>query len=270
VRDELVEPLCVAALNTSAFEASAQVFLSVLRDALFGPPGGADLLLPRAPLSALLPHPAAGWLRSRGGELRCGLRVRALQPQGSGWGVDGEPFDAVILACSATEAARLTGEVSPAWSRLAAGLEYEPIVTVYVRSEGAKLQHPMLALHSDGRRPAQFAFDHGSLRDEPGLLALVASGARRWIAHGLDHCGQACLSQLREAFQGRGWAARAQIVRTLADKRATFRCTPGLRRPPQQIAPGLHAAGDFVDGPYPATLEGAVRSGSAAAACILA
>jgi hydroxysqualene dehydroxylase len=40
---------------------------------------------------------------------------------------------------------------------------------------------------------------------------------------------------------------------------------PGLRRPPMAIAPGLWACGDYVEGPYPATLEGAVRSGVAAA-----
>ena len=39
----------------------------------------------------------------------------------------------------------------------------------------------------------------------------------------------------------------------------------GLRRPPARVAEGLFAAGDYVDGPYPATLEGAVRSGLAAA-----
>jgi hydroxysqualene dehydroxylase len=43
--------------------------------------------------------------------------------------------------------------------------------------------------------------------------------------------------------------------------RATFACTPGLQRPEAAIAPGLWAAGDYVAGPYPATLEGAVRSG---------
>jgi hydroxysqualene dehydroxylase len=40
---------------------------------------------------------------------------------------------------------------------------------------------------------------------------------------------------------------------------------PGLRRPPMAIAPGLWACGDYVEGPYPATLEGAVRSGVSAA-----
>jgi hypothetical protein len=56
-----------------------------------------------------------------------------------------------------------------------------------------------------------------------------------------------------------------QLVHTIAEKRATFRCTPGLPRPRAAIAPGMVAAGDHVDGPYPATLEGAVRSGLQAA-----
>jgi predicted NAD/FAD-dependent oxidoreductase len=59
-----------------------------------------------------------------------------------------------------------------------------------------------------------------------------------------------------------------QAIQTVVEKRATFACTPGLQRPAAEIAPGLWAAGDFVDGPYPATLEGAVRSGLAAGQAI--
>jgi hypothetical protein len=50
-------------------------------------------------------------------------------------------------------------------------------------------------------------------------------------------------------------------VQTVVEKRATFACTPGLRRPATRIHRGLLACGDYVDGPYPATLEGAVISG---------
>ena len=55
-----------------------------------------------------------------------------------------------------------------------------------------------------------------------------------------------------------------QPVQTVVEKRATFACTPALVRPPQTIAPGLFACGDYVEGPYPATLEGAVRSAAEA------
>ena len=49
-------------------------------------------------------------------------------------------------------------------------------------------------------------------------------------------------------------------VQTVVEKRATFACTPGLRRPGMAIAPGLLACGEYVAGPYPGTIEGAVRS----------
>ena len=51
----------------------------------------------------------------------------------------------------------------------------------------------------------------------------------------------------------------------IRDRLATFRCTPTLERPGAQIAENLWAAGDYIAGPYPATLEGAVRSGVEAA-----
>jgi predicted NAD/FAD-dependent oxidoreductase len=59
-----------------------------------------------------------------------------------------------------------------------------------------------------------------------------------------------------------------QAIQTVVEKRATFSCTPALKRPATAIAPGLWAAGDYIDGPYPATIEGAVRSGLAAVARI--
>jgi hypothetical protein len=62
--------------------------------------------------------------------------------------------------------------------------------------------------------------------------------------------------------------AAVAIASVRADKRATFRCTAGVVRPAMPILPGLRAAGDYVAGPYPATLEAAVRAGEAAAAAV--
>jgi hypothetical protein len=98
---------------------------------------------------------------------------------------------------------------------------------------------------------AQFVFDKGALGGPAGLLAFVVSA-----------CGddrerlQAEVLQQAEAL-GLG---PLQVQQTVVEKRATFACTPGLQRPPQGIAPGLLACGDYVAGPYPATLEGAVRA----------
>ena len=265
----LVEPLCVAALNTPMASASAQVFLTVLRDALFAAPGSADLLLPRAPLSDLLPGPGATWLRQHGGRLRLGTRVHQLAPSGTGWQVDGEDVDAVVLACSASEAARLVRPVAPDWAALAADLRYEPIVTGWLHDPRLRLPHPMVALRSGARSPAQFAFDLNALGVPGGGFSLVASGAAAWVAQGLPATGQAMLDQARSAFPGAFQAGDA-LRHIAAERRATFACTPGLVRPPGHIAHQLWAAGDHVAGPYPATLEGAVRSGTQAADGLLA
>lgn len=266
VRELLIDPLCVAALNTPARDASASVLLRVLRDALFGGLGAADLLLPRQPLSTLLPAPAAGWLQAAGATLRTGHRVQAIEAQGGRWRVDGEAFDGVVLAASAAEAARLTQGVAPGWSARAGALRYEPIVTVYLRSPGGRLPAPMTALVEGPRAPAQFAFDHGALGGQPGRFAFVVSGARAWVDAGLDVTGDAVLTQAQAAFGPGAWPVAPTVERVLSEKRATFRCTPGLDRPPAAVAPGLMAAGDYVEGPYPATLEGAVRAGEAVAA----
>ncbi|WP_397532304.1 hydroxysqualene dehydroxylase HpnE [Roseateles sp.] len=260
---DLVDPLCVAALNTPASEASAAVFLRVLKDALFRGPGASDLLLPRTPLSQLLAQPAENWLREQGCELLLAHRVSSLAArQNGGWTVDDKAFDRVILACSSVEAARLAEPIAPDWARTAEALRFEPIITVYLESPGSRFPAPMMALRESDEAPAQFAFDLGQLGLAPGRFAFVISGASLWTERGLDAAGEATLAQARKALD---WLSPPQLLKTLAEKRATFACTPGLQRPDPQLTAGLWAAGDYVDGPYPATLEGAVRSGLAAA-----
>jgi squalene-associated FAD-dependent desaturase len=252
VRQQLIEPLCVAALNTPAPQASAQVFLRVLRDALFSGPGSSDLMLPRQPLSALMAEPARAWLAQHGARIECQRRVQSLDELST--------FDAVVLACTSTEAARLAAPRAPAWAAQAAALRFEPIVTVYLHSPGTRLPAPMVALADE---PAQFVFDLGQLGHGPDVFAFVISGAAPWVARGLEETGVQALAQARREL---AWQTPPTLLRTLAEKRATFACTPGLARPSQHIAAGLVAAGDYVEGPYPATLEGAVRSGQSAIA----
>lgn len=259
----LIEPLCVAALNTPASAASAQVLLTVLRDALFGAPGAADLLLPRAPLDALLPDAAHAWLQAHGASVVPGHRVMALDAGEAGVQLDGAPFDHAVVATPPGEAARLLARVAPAWARGAAAFTYQPIVTAWVRAPDARWPLPMLALRADGLRPAQFGFDLGALGGPAGTYALVASGAAAWVDAGAEATRAALLAQWDEAFP----AARHGPVHWLTqrtEKRATFACTPGLARPVAAVHPRIRVAGDHVQGPYPATLEGAVRSGLAA------
>ncbi len=263
LRADLIDPLCIAALNTPASMASAAVFLRVLRDALFAGPGSADLLLPRVDLSALWPDVATAWLVAAGAALRPARRVGQLEPQGRQWQVDGEAFDAVVMAASSVEAARLVAPFAAAWAACARALRHEPITTVVLHSAGTRLPRPMLALHHSATAPAQFVFDLGPLRGIDGALAFVISGASAWVERGMEATLQATLAQARTALAGHLTGPLTE-VRTFTEKRATFLCTPGLARPSPRIADGLFAAGDHVAGPYPSTLEGAVRSGVAA------
>src|SRR3990167_5859509 len=267
-----IDPLCVAALNTPAQEASGPVFLRVLQDSLFSGRGGSNLLLPRVDLGTLFPETAARWLRGRGAIVCTGQR--ALSPAAgrrNDWQVDGTAFDAVVLATSSTEAARLVSQCAQTapyaltvpmcdWSASAQALRFEAITTVYAQgtphADGRLLPEPMLALHGDAGHPAQFVFDRGQLGGPPGLLAFVASASRGERA-------QTERQVLEQARQQLGLAG-LQAVQTVVEKRATFACTPGLQRPAAAIAPGLQACGDYIEGPYPSTLEGAVRSGTAA------
>jgi squalene-associated FAD-dependent desaturase len=267
----LIEPLCVSALNTPPQRSSGQVFLRVLQDSLLGGRGGSNLLLPRTDLSSLFPNAAAEWLAQRGASLRLGLRMERIEraPQEpSSWLLDGETYDAVLWATSPWVASQLLGQASGAvepalraWAATAAALQHEGIATVYVQAGSTRLPQPMLALHSSPQCPAQFVFDRGQLGGPKGLLAFVVSASSDERATLQDKVLQQARKQLSPVLQG----AQLQALQTVVEKRATFACTPGLQRPAQQVAPGLLACGDYVAGPYPATLEGAVRSGMAAA-----
>jgi hypothetical protein len=243
-------------------QACASVFLRVLRDALYSGPGSADFLLPRSDMSALLPDAALTWLRAQGAQVELGQHQKVC-PTAQSAG------DAVLLACPAWEAARLAQAVNPAWSAQAAQLRHEGIATVYLRrpfsndghGQGNDLGHavlprPMLSLDSGPNAPAQFVFDRGVLSGDPaqrGILAAVVSACQGER----DHMTQAVKAQIENQLG----LPDLQVITTVVERRATFSCTPGLVRPGAHIGPGLWACGDHVQGPYPATLEGAVRSG---------
>jgi len=275
VQDTLIDPLCVAALNTPAPRASAQVFLRVLQDTLLGGAGASNLLLPRTDLGQIVPQAACAWLISQGADLRLGTRAD-LAPAARGWRVAGQDFDAVLWASDAHGAAHTMGQLAAqlqslhaplaqrlqAWADTTLALQFEAIATVYVLVPGMRLPQPMLALYSSAEFPAQFVFDRGQLGGPVGLLALVVSAATMPRAR-LEDLVLAQVQTQLASWLGKG---KPVLLQTVVEKRATFACTPDALRPPQVIGPALFACGDYVDGPYPATLEGAVRSGQRGAA----
>lgn len=273
----LWRPLCIAALNTPPERASAQVFLNVLRDSLGARRASSDMLISRIDLSALLPLAAARFIEKRGGKVACGARVARLSraPDNIGWclhgaGLPNERYDAVVVATGAGAAATLLADHSPV-PELAA-MTHEPITTCYLQYSGMlRLPQPFHALQDapEAARWGQFVFDRGQLDETyAGLLAVVVSASGDAVAEGNAGMATAVARQLATDF-GIAELAHPVWTRTITEKRATFSCTPGLPRPPNATSSaGLWLAGDYTAGDYPATLEGAVRSGVGTAKAI--
>jgi len=267
-------PLCIAALNTPPERASAQIFLNVLRDSLGARRAASDMLIPRLDLSALLPDATSDYLTRRGSLVRPGVAVGRLSPGNApgSWrlhdrqGAELGEFSGVVLATGPEAAAPLLEGLHDTAALRA--LRYEPITTCYLQYPDAlRLPAPFYALADAPERQAwgQFVFDRGQLGGESGLLAVVVSAAGQAIADGHAALADGISRQLAADF-GLPALASPQWSRVVTEKRATFSCTPGLTRPDNTGLPaGLALAGDYVAGDYPATLEGAVRSGQAAA-----
>jgi squalene-associated FAD-dependent desaturase len=269
---KLWEPLCIAALNTPIHKASAQVLLNVLRDALNRTRADSDMLLPRISLTALFPQPAADYVEQHGGNVRIGCGVNALHPREDGIEISSalgsETFSHVICAAAPNVAARLLRPISGLAETVAQidRLEQQPIYTVYLQyPESVALPQPMLGLH---RRYSQWLFDKGRIAGQHGLLAAVISAEGIHQELPQDQLAQKVIAELREEF---AIAEQPQWVKVIAEKRATFCCSPNLQRPSQQTSlPRLQLAGDYTAGDYPATLEGSVMSGLKCANAILA
>ena len=127
-----------------------------------------------------------------------------------------------------------------------------------------QLDSPFFALrdHAESAQWGQFVFDRGQLdTTQAGLLAVVISASTEAVAMGQATIANAVAQQLADVFQ-RKELATPEWSWVITEKRATFACEPNLRRPPNETALNhLWLAGDYTAGDYPATIEGAVRSG---------
>jgi squalene-associated FAD-dependent desaturase len=276
------EPLCIAALNTPPETASAQVFANVLRLAFAERAGDSDFLVPASDLTALFPEPAARLVTRHGGNVRTGLAVRGIVRTGDGISVGAggtqETYDAAVVAVAPHQLAAALGagaELDAAWrAPLAqvAALTWESITTVYLAyAEPVTLPLPMLRLDD---APGQWVFDRSRALDAaaPGgaraLLAVVISTSGPHDAQDQGTLAAAADAQLRRLA---GQWPLPVWSRVIAERRATYACTPRAIRPTAgRVGPGLYLAGDYTDADLPATLEAATRSGVAAARAVLA
>lgn len=264
----------VATLNARADDASLALAATVFQLGLLRSRDGADIGWSRVPLDRLHGQAAMTALERRGARVCTRSRVRALDEGAGGWHVrtdDGDvEIDQVVLALPAGATEQL---VPPADLGLGTGyaerLGSSPIVNLHLVLDRPVLDVPFLAaVHS----PLQWLFDRTaasgltdgqylvcSLSAADALLRTPAAELRAWaMPHVTALLPAVARAQVRDFFVTR-------------EPHATFRPAPGCRADrarARTARAGLSVAGAWTDTGWPATMEGAVRSGHAAACAL--
>jgi squalene-associated FAD-dependent desaturase len=238
----LIEPLAISALNTMPDIASAEPLKVVVAETI---ERGGFAALPRfarVGLSESFVDPAMEWLRRKGTEIKFGRRVTEINPN--------QP---TVLAVPPWVAVQLVpGLVAPD--------QFESICNLHFR-------------YALDPGEAGFWGLIGGLAEwvfaRPEIVSVTISAANRYASLNNDEIAARVWSELARAFS---LPTELPHHRVVWEKRATFMSTPAqlARRPPTQTAnPNLVLAGDWTDTGLPATIEGAIRSGNAAASALL-
>ena len=252
------------ALNLASEEVSAALGIFTVQTALLGERGASDLVLPVAPLGEMHGEAAGRVLHERGADLRTNARVVSLD-EGAAVLSDGERVsaDAFVLAIPPGESARLLGEPAPPF-------EDSPIVSVHLLFERKILRYDLAALLGTH---AHWVFDRGRLtgrESERGqYLTVVSSG----VPELLEVRGKELVELIAGEVTRRLGAADVLWSRVSREPAATFAARPGtaaLRQGARTSRPNVARAGAWTDTGWPATMEGAIRSGKAAAAAVQA
>ncbi len=286
VATQLWEPLCLAALNTPAATASAQIFANVLRAAFAGAADASDFVLATEDLSAFFPEGAQRAIVAAGGTVSLGRRAQVLAASAGRAMLASEAravdVGAVIVAVGPHQVAQaLAPEFVASAPALAAAIDvlqllrYESITTIWLGYDRRMpLPAPIVRLDD---APGQWLVDRPDIlvraandQARPPVAQMLAAiisadGPHLQLAHAeLVRVVDAQLRRLRPGWPACIWS---QVI---VEKRATYACTPGRPRPAApRLSPGLYLAGDYVNAEFPATLEAAVRSGVAAAHAVL-
>jgi hydroxysqualene dehydroxylase len=277
VRDWLWHPLTFAALNQAPGIAAAAPFVRVAAQ-LFGPAlDDSAVGLARVPLDEMYADPAVRFIERHGGVVHLKTPVRVVQGgEGSVAGVhaSGEVVPAAHIISSVPWHAfgdlwdgDIPAAIEPT-ARAAALLGSSPIVTVNLWLDGPVMNETFAGLVD---APVLWALDKAAIVGERlSHLAVVTSGADHLVAIDNDEVTRITVEHLSRAFpvMRSRKVLRSVVVR---EHRATFSvATGGPRRPDATTGlRGFYLAGDWTNTGLPATIEGAVISGHAAADLIL-
>ena len=279
-RRALWDLFSVSALNIAGDDASLALAAVVVKTGLLGKNNAADIGVPTLPLGELHGDAGATLLAKLGGQVALSTKVSAIEPeQDGGFRIalaHGAPVtaDAVVLAVPHEKAAplipagALPGPTVAGW----AGLGASPIVNVHVIYDRPVMDLPFVAAIDS---PVQWVFDRTRISglDRPGplkhqYLAISLSAADQYADTSVAELQEQFVPALAELFPAARDAEVSEFFVT-RERRATFRQTPGsgaLRPKTATARPGLVLAGAWTDTGWPDTMEGAVRSGLAAAA----
>lgn len=272
VMGALWEPLCLAAMNTPLAEASAKLFLEVLRRTFLSETEHSDLLIPKDDLGVLLPGPALDFIERNGGTVLLNHRVQHLLIDGQvcrgvSWRGGELAARRVVLAVHPVMCRRLLAPhpALAAQARKLSELRQEPITTVYLHyPQDVAADSPLQGLQ-DGL--GQWIFDR-RVAGHPGLIAVVISGRGEHLYMDNSLLGERIQHELTRLHPDWPAPLRTRVIR---EKRATFAAAvnvDALRPNTTTPVAGLWLAGDFTATGLPATLEGAVISGLRAAQAV--
>jgi squalene-associated FAD-dependent desaturase len=267
----------VSALGESLDRASVSAARKVFVDGFLAHREASHVLVPRVSLGELYDRRVADWLRERGVQIRletlvAGLEERRGRVVGVRTAAGSEPFDAVVLAVPWQRVGALLPEtlrnvVDP--GDQFAQVPSAPITSVHLWFDRPLTDLPHAVLVG---RLSQWVFAR-RLSDRSGehYYQVVISAS-----HELSSEDRAkVVDQVRADLEAIFPAAKAATLlrwRIITEHDAVFSVRPGLDalRPPQRTAvPNLVLAGDWTSTGWPATMEGAVRSGYLAAEAVL-
>ncbi len=270
--------ITVPTVNLPAGQASATMGAKVFQTGLLTDPAAADIGWSRVPLGVLHGERAARALAAAGAEIALEERVvaieeekgpaRRLRVRSEGRSIDA---DAVVVAVPH----HAVNEILPARTFSAQGsvdrLGVSPIVNIHLVYDRRVTDLTMAAAIDS---PVQWLFDRSASSGlaSPGqYLAVSLSAAGVQVGRRPAQIVEEITAAVGALVPG---ARRAEVVDALVTKegQATFRAAPGtqaLRPGPVTTRPGVVLAGAWTDTGWPATMEGAVRSGTAAARAAL-